>query len=234
MESVSEDAASSQQGLLRGQEALQQEAAMPHAMTQNADAFIRDWCAVFRQLHLQASSSGQISPDDRTQLLDCLDGRLWHFMACCLQTHRPIGLAAVAVQEAQALMDAVCQLANVAEAPLCTTAAGSPRASPPPQPTHLPSTLAAPVASSSVLQCSVGQNSLVEAFLGPQTAQASSAAAADLSPDAAQLTTFNDAYHWHTGRAIEPTYLGETAEARYAFTLLCLAKASLTAVCDFP
>ena len=168
------------------------------------NTFIGQWCAVVDRLPNGAVSGVPPTSSDLASLLDLFDGRLWHFMFQCLSTHRSTGLPPVALQEAEAIMHAICHAAGVAAAdtarlisiPLASVdaAAGS-----------LNTTEGHPEA-----QLGTQGNPLVDAFLGPQ----GHAQQAEVHTKAAEeLHAFKDAYHWHTGRAIEPSYLGETCQA---------------------
>ena len=166
--------------------------------------FIGQWCAVADQLPNGAVSGVPPTHSDLASLLDLFDGRLWHFMFQCVSTHRSTGLPPVALQEAEALMHAVCHAAGVAVADTARV---------------ISTPLASITAAAGSLNRSEGHpeaqlgtegNPLVDAFLGPQ----GHAQQAEVDTKAAEeLHAFKDAYHWHTGRAIEPSYLGETRQA---------------------
>ncbi|KAL3133315.1 putative ATP-dependent RNA helicase ddx60 [Trebouxia sp. C0009 RCD-2024] len=176
-------------------------------------SFMDDWCASFHEMLLEATAAGQLEAADRVKLLDAVDGRLWHFMTCCLLTSVPVGLPANARQTAQQLMQAVCQLAGIAANSITTdphmqshVSGGSqgqqPEAEGPDKP-----------ASSSLLvpRHTVHGNAFVDAFLAPQAA---TEGGDGMVAGDQQLALFDEAYHWHTGRPLEPTYLGETGEDR--------------------
>lgn len=174
-------------------------------------SFMDDWCASFHEMLLEATAAGQLEAADRVKLLDAVDGRLWHFMTCCLLTSVPVGLPANARQTAQQLMQAVCQLAGIAANSITTdphmqshVSGGSqgqqPEAEGPDKP-----------ASSSLLvpRHTVHGNAFVDAFLAPQAA---TEGGDGMVAGDQQLALFDEAYHWHTGRPLEPTYLGELSQ----------------------
>ncbi len=179
-------------------------------MAAQLQSFMDQWCGVFAQLLTDAASAGEMHMADRANLLDALDGCLWHLMACCLVAFADTGLSADALQGAQLLMNRICQLAGVNKADISTTAS--------PHPSALaclqlqdPSRLTGTATDLYQPEHSMCNNSLVEAFLGPQEAVKTVCEAA---PASVEVTAFDDAYHWHTGKPIEPTYLGETAESK--------------------
>ena len=182
--------------------------------------FMDHWCGVFAQLLTDAASAGEMHMADRAGLLDVLDGRLWHLMACCLAASAHTGLSADALQSAQLLMNRICQLAGVNKADISTTASHHPSALTCPQ-LQDPSRLTGAATDLNQPEHSMCNNSLVEAFLGPQE---SVEAVCEAAPAAVAVTAFDDAYHWHTGKPLEPTYLGETAESK---TLALWRNASL-------
>ena len=179
------------------------------AVKSQLQAFMDQWCAVFEQLLTQPEPADQLLETDQASLLDVMDGRLWHFMACCLLASRPVGLPAEAIQTAQLMMNSICQVAGVPTT-VISTAENCPLSfSGPKEDQQLTETVSAPNKLNA--RHSVYGNRLVDAFLGPQpAAELDSGAAAA----AAQVASFDDAYHWHTGARLEPTYLGETAETR--------------------
>ena len=90
--------------------------------------FMDQWCGVFAQLLTDAASASEMHMADRAGLLDVLDGRLWHLMACCLTASADTGLSADALESAQLLMNKICQLAGVNKADISTTASHHPSA----------------------------------------------------------------------------------------------------------
>ena len=188
-------------------------------------AFSNQWCAILGQLLSQAQSADQLQEADHASLLDALDGRLWHFTACCVHNSRPVGLPADAIQSAQLMMSAICQLAGIPTIDSSITATDRPST-----PSAGNSSLQWTVISNrSSLHHSIQGNTLVDAFLGPQASVAEPDS--DSAPAAVQLAAFDEAYHWHTGRPIEPTYLGETAESK---TLAIWKDASLIQMAHCP
>lgn len=190
--------------------AKQQAAHSQSTMAAQLQSFMDQWCGVFAQLLTDAASAGEMHMADRAGLLDALDGRLWHLMACCLVASADTGLSADALQSAQLLMNRICQLAGANVADISTTASHHPSALACHQ-LQDPSRLTGTTANLNQAEHSMCGNSLVDAFLGVQEAIKTVCEAA---PAAVELTAFDDAYHWHTGKPLEPTYLGETAESK--------------------
>jgi len=189
-------------------------------MAAQLQSFMDRWCGVFAQLLTDAASAGEMHMADRAGLLDALDGRLWHLMACCLVASADTGLSADALHSAQLLMNRICQLAGVNVAHISTTASHQPSALTCHQ-LQDPSGLTGAATCLNQPAHSMCNNSLVEAFLGPQEAVKT---VCEVAPAAVEVTAFDDAYHWHTGKPLEPTYLGETAES---MTLALWRNASL-------
>jgi len=198
----------------------QQAAHSQSKMAAQLQRFMDQWCGVLAQLLTDAASAGEMHMADRAGLLDVLDGRLWHFMACCLVASADTGLSADALEITQSLMNRICQLAGASVADISTTASHHPSAL-----TCLqlqdPSRLTGTATDLNQSGHGMCNNSLVEAFLGPQEAVE---AVCEAAPAAVEVTAFDDAYHWHTGKPLEPTYLGETAESK---TLALWRNASL-------
>ena len=190
--------------------AKQQAAHSQSTMAAQLQHFMDQWCGVFAQLLTDATSAGEMHMADRAGLLDVLDGRLWHLMACCLVASADTGLSADLLQSAQLLMNRICQLAGGNQADISITASHRPSAL-----TYLqlqdPSRTTGTTTDLNQPEHSMCNNSLVEAFLGPQEAVKTVCGAV---PAAVEVTAFDDAYHWHSGKPLEPTYLGETAESR--------------------
>ncbi len=200
--------------------AKQQEAHGQSTKAAQLQRFMDQWCGVFAQLLTDAASASEMHMADRAGLLDALDGRLWHLMACCLVASADTGLSADALQSAQLLMNRICQLAGANVVHISTTASHHPSALACHQ-LQDPSRLTDTTADVNQPENSMCNNSLVEAFLGPQEAVKTVCGAV---PAAVEVTAFDDAYHWHTGKPLEPTYLGETAESK---TLALWKNASL-------
>ena len=200
--------------------AKQQAAHGQSTMAAQLQSFMDLWCGVFAQLLTDAASAGEMHIADRAGLLDVLDGRLWHLMACCLAASADTGLSADALQSAQLLMNRIYQLAGANVADISTTASHHPSALACHQQQD-PSRVTGTTADLNQPEHSMCRNSLVDAFLGPQEAVKTVCQAA---PAAVEVTAFDDAYHWHSGKPLEPTYLGETAESK---TLALWKNASL-------
>lgn len=181
------------------------------------NTFIGQWCAMVDQLPIGAMSRVPPTNSDLASVLDLFDGRLWHFMFQCVSTHRPTGLPPLALQDAEALMHAVGDAAGVAVADIAevisipwapvvpvSAAAGSlNRSAGHPE-------FEAQRSAAFEAQLRTQGNPLVDAFLGPQV---HAQHAEVVTKTTEELHAFKDAYHWHTGQAIEPSYLGETRQA---------------------
>lgn len=162
-------------------------------------SFIGLWCTVLDQLLEDASSAEGLTDDSRASMVDLFDGRLWHFMFHCVSADKPTGLSLQTLQTAKDMMHAICQAVGVAEADML---AGQP---------PIPGSAADDFASHYVpAQHRIQGNAFIDAFLGPQRGPQQ---VDDEAPAAEELRTFDDNYHWHTGRPIEPSYIGETHEA---------------------
>ena len=166
--------------------------------------FITVWSTSFQKHLVEATAASTLREADQVQLLDAVDGRLWHFMTCCLLTAAPVGLPACVLQTAQQLMQAVCHLADFPADSIPLSTARQHQVS---NNTQSQQEEAEGPDTSSSLGCrhSVRGNVFVDAFLGTQAASevCDGMAAGD------ELALFDEAYHWHTGRPLEPTYLGE-------------------------
>ena len=162
------------------------------------------WCTSFQKHLLEAKAADALAEADQAQLLDAVDGRLWHFMTCCLLTAAPIGLPASALQTAQNLMQALCRLAGFPADSITLSTARQHHVSKDMQSRQQG---AEGLGTSSSLFCRhhVHGNAFVDAFLGSKAASevCAGVAAGD------ELALFDEAYHWHSGRPLEPTYLGE-------------------------
>ena len=164
--------------------------------------FISQWCRVVDKL-----LSGELAPStssDKASLLDLFDGRLWHFMFHCVSINKPTGLSPQALASAQGLMHAICHAAGIAAADISRfavplPAVGAPAAVGAYRPVGPPPT-----------QHRIQGNPLVDAFIGRQPGVQQPEVEA---PAAWEQYVFDDAYHWHTGRPIDPAYIGETHEA---------------------
>ena len=174
--------------------------------------FIISWCRILCELLVQKSASMQPSAASRAELADAVDGRLWHFMTCCLLTATPPGLPGAALQHAQQLMHAICQLAGLpAQAHIIfldTWRLSESSHHPQQQSSNSPE-----AAGALLLTHNVHGNAFVDAFLGPQ-ADPGQHQKQDLLPigstEVQAAADFDEAYHWHTGRPLEPTYLGKS------------------------
>ena len=184
----------------------QHQAAKKHSsVLDQLQAFMSVWCTSFQEMLLEATTASALNVEDQVQLPDAVDGRLWQFMTCCLLTAAPVGLPASALQTAQQLMQAVCHLAGIPADSIALSTAKQQQVSSDAQSQQQE---AKSLSKGSSLSCghSVHGNAFVDTFLGPQAAcgEGDDVAAGD-----EQLALFGEAYHWHSGRPLEPTYLGE-------------------------
>lgn len=170
-------------------------------------SFISQWCRLVEVL----SSGDRLSQDNCITLLNVFDGRLWHFMLHCASMSKPTGLSLRTLRVAEGMMRDICQAAGVAEAEVSAAIASLMA--------DTPSVAAEPRASTNrpCIHHRVAGNPLVDALLGrPDTA----APGIGLALATEELRVFRDTYHWHSGRPIEPAYIGETwaasLQARYA------------------
>lgn len=185
----------------------QQAAQTPSGTLHQLQAFMSKWCASFQEMLLEATAAGQLEEADQVNLLDVVDGRLWHFMACCLLASAPVGLPASALQTAQQLMQAVCQQAGIAtDSITLDTSMHCPVSSSSQSQQEEAESPATSSCSSLVRRHNVHGNAFVDAFLGPQAVQEG---CDNMVADDEQVALFDEGYHWHTGRPLEPTYLGE-------------------------
>lgn len=201
-----------------------QQAAGNHAsILDSLKTFIHDWCAGFQEKFLEATAAGELEAADQVRLLDAVDGRLWHFMTCCLLAAAPVGLPARAVQTAEQLMQAVCQLAGIADDSITMGPVMHSHISSDGQSQQAgaedPGT---PTSGSPVCTHTVHGNAFVDAFLGPPAA--SGGVDGKVAGDD-RLALFNEAYHWHTGRPLEPTYLGELSQMVHSILDFVFAQA---------
>ncbi len=168
-------------------------------------SFISQWCGVVD--HLLFGGAPELAPStssDKASLLDLFDGRLWHFMFHCVNISKPTGLSPPALASAQGLMHAICHAAGVAAADILRFAMPLPAEGAP------GAVGAYRTAGPPPAQRRIQGNPLVDAFLGPQPGAQQPEVEA---PAAWEQYVFDDAYHWHTGRPIDPAYIGETHEA---------------------
>ena len=170
--------------------------------------FMDCWCSSVHKLLVQEVLSGQLDETDQLRLADIVDGRLWHVMACSLLTATPVGLAPTALQTAAQLMHAICQLADVSpQSAVLFTSMQRPSAVAKDTQQQTIKVVDQSSPLQLVLRHSVHHNSFVDAFLGPQPAHEQGQELQ--SDDGSIVAVFGEAYHWHTGRPLEPTYLGE-------------------------
>lgn len=170
-------------------------------------SFISHWCRLVEVL----ISGDRLTKDDCAGLLSVFDGRLWHFMLHCVSMSKPTGLSLRTLRVAEGMMHDICQAAGVAEAVVSAAIASLM--------TELVPVAAEPEATTGRPRShhTVAGNPLIDAWLGGQDTPATGSGQA---PAAEELRVFEDTYHWHSGRPIEPAYIGETRaadlQARYA------------------
>lgn len=173
-----------------------------------------EFCSITAQQLLVADGQMDVSAADLASMADAFDGRLLFAAATCLVEQQPLGLASHVMAHANALMTTLgldCSMFHLPGQPE-TPASSAALTTGSAVPAAADGACAATALTAQVTEEPEDEselNPLAATFLGPE-ACTMAMNQFDKAEFEHSVHEFDDRYHWHSGKPIEPAYLGET------------------------